>query len=194
MISRRQWLAGTAGSLLKARAASGSILFEGYPIPPRKAVQEATLGPLKDGRYWLLFGENKKLVGMFSKDQGRTWGPAQPVVDKGGAPILTGRDNVHLSLLHLQSGRLGMVYGGPYSRPGRDGTLHFRLSADGGVTWSPAVVIDPIFFALPDQRRACPFDRTHRCSHLQLVQPCRRRRSEERRVGKECRSRWSPYH
>src|SRR5207244_13509152 len=28
---------------------------------------------------------------------------------------------------------------------GRDGTLHFRLSADGGVTWSQAVVIDPIF-------------------------------------------------
>src|SRR5258708_24696278 len=24
--------------------------------------------------------------------------------------------------------------------------------------------------------------------------PVRRRRSEERRVGKECRSRWSPYH
>ena len=23
---------------------------------------------------------------------------------------------------------------------------------------------------------------------------CARRRSEERRVGKECRSRWSPYH
>ena len=23
---------------------------------------------------------------------------------------------------------------------------------------------------------------------------CRHRRSEERRVGKECRSRWSPYH
>ncbi len=137
MISRRQWLAGTAGSLLKARAASGSILFEGYPIPPRKGVQEATLGRLKDGRYWLLFGENKKLTGMFSKNQGRTWGPAQLVVDEGGAPILTG--------IHLQSGRLGIEYGGPYSRPGRDGTLHFRSSADGGVTWSPAVVIDPIF-------------------------------------------------
>src|SRR3712207_6870595 len=26
----------------------------------------------------------------------------------------------------------------------------------------------------------------------QVVEPCRR--SEERRVGKECRSRWSPYH
>src|SRR5215510_15978688 len=27
-----------------------------------------------------------------------------------------------------------------------------------------------------------------------LVRPTRGRRSEERRVGKECRSRWSPYH
>src|SRR2546427_6163867 len=30
---------------------------------------------------------------------------------------------------------------------------------------------------------------------LEIVgQPARRLRSEERRVGKECRSRWSPYH
>src|SRR2546430_4449058 len=32
-------------------------------------------------------------------------------------------------------------------------------------------------------------------SHLGSGEPAlRRRRSEERRVGKECRSRWSPYH
>ena len=29
---------------------------------------------------------------------------------------------------------------------------------------------------------------------LRLPGSFRRRRSEERRVGKECRSRWSPYH
>ena len=29
---------------------------------------------------------------------------------------------------------------------------------------------------------------------LHVVFPSWRRRSEERRVGKECRSRWSPYH
>ena len=29
---------------------------------------------------------------------------------------------------------------------------------------------------------------------LTLVEHADRRRSEERRVGKECRSRWSPYH
>jgi len=30
--------------------------------------------------------------------------------------------------------------------------------------------------------------------HPDVVQQLRRLRSEERRVGKECRSRWSPYH
>ena len=31
-------------------------------------------------------------------------------------------------------------------------------------------------------------------SGLDLCEEIRNRRSEERRVGKECRSRWSPYH
>jgi hypothetical protein len=139
MISRRKWLAAAAGAGLPARAASGSLLFEGYPIPARSAVQEATLSRLDDGRYWLLFGENNLLVGKFSSDRGRTWSPVQPVLEKGGAPIATGRNNVHLSALHLKSGNLGIVYGGPYSRPGRDGTLHFRSSQDGASTWSPAL-------------------------------------------------------
>ena len=30
--------------------------------------------------------------------------------------------------------------------------------------------------------------------HPELFQPWNKDRSEERRVGKECRSRWSPYH
>ena len=28
----------------------------------------------------------------------------------------------------------------------------------------------------------------------QIIEACKQQRSEERRVGKECRSRWSPYH
>ena len=31
-------------------------------------------------------------------------------------------------------------------------------------------------------------------SAMEFIQICRENRSEERRVGKECRSRWSPYH
>jgi len=143
VISRREWLAGAAVGTL--HAAPASPLFEGYAITPRKGVQEVTLSRLKDGRYWMLFGEDKRLVGKFSTDRGRTWGPTKPVLEKGGQSIPTGRNNVHLSVLQLKSGKLGIVYGGPYSRPGRDGTLHFRSSTDGGATWSPPVVIDPIF-------------------------------------------------
>ena len=35
---------------------------------------------------------------------------------------------------------------------------------------------------------------THSCSYFGEEQSKRFGRSEERRVGKECRSRWSPYH
>ena len=34
----------------------------------------------------------------------------------------------------------------------------------------------------------------HACLNDILKQPSAENRSEERRVGKECRSRWSPYH
>ena len=33
-----------------------------------------------------------------------------------------------------------------------------------------------------------------RCRGEKLLSSGREKRSEERRVGKECRSRWSPYH
>src|SRR5258707_14114642 len=40
-----------------------------------------------------------------------------------------------------------------------------------------------------------PYDRSRRLSHHPEVAPTAPgSRSEERRVGKECRSRWSPYH
>src|SRR2546425_125797 len=40
------------------------------------------------------------------------------------------------------------------------------------------------------------FSRSVRCEHPGRMRPARLDdpRSEERRVGKECRSRWSPYH
>src|SRR3712207_1933951 len=40
-----------------------------------------------------------------------------------------------------------------------------------------------------------PFKDLYRVEFHEVgLTPLRRRRSEERRVGKECRSRWSPYH
>ena len=51
-----------------------------------------------------------------------------------------------------------------------------------GQTTDRPVGVQPVYTAKPAQ----PF----RASRLQLGAS----RSEERRVGKECRSRWSPYH
>jgi hypothetical protein len=128
----------------EGKAARG-ILFDGFAIQPRRGVQEATLAQLPGGRYWLLFGEKQRLVGKLSRDGGRTWSDAAPVrtVDKGNIPLA--RDTAHLSVVRLKSGRLGMVYGGPAARPGRDGTVLFRSSGDDGQTWSAPVAIDPLF-------------------------------------------------
>src|SRR5260370_1349254 len=63
-----------------------------------------------------------------------------------GSEILLAQDNAHLSLLHLRSGALGIVYGAPVSPPGREsGPVLFRTSSDDGNTWSSPVVIDPVF-------------------------------------------------
>src|SRR5215813_4672857 len=110
-------LGGGAGAEVKA---ARGILFEGFAIPPHRGVQEATLAQLPRGGYWLLFGEQQRLAAKRSKDGGRTWSDTAPVstVDKGNIPLA--RDTAHLSILRLKSGRLGMVYGGPAARPGRD--------------------------------------------------------------------------
>lgn len=121
------------------------VLFEGYAIPPRKGVQEATLATLKDGRIWLLFGENLLLAGKYSKDGGRTWSGTSLVQTKDGKGIALARDTAHLSIVRLKSGRLVMIYGGPVTRPGRDGTVLYRTSDDEGQTWSAPVAIDPLF-------------------------------------------------
>src|SRR5256885_9481501 len=62
---------------------------------------------------------------------------------------------------------------------------HTRLQGD----WSSDVCSSDLFpFLAVDFTSA---DRTTRWHH---ERDAIRRRSEERRVGKECRSRWSPYH
>jgi len=37
-------------------------------------------------------------------------------------------------------------------------------------------------------------EKIERANERLFVRECEEERSEERRVGKECRSRWSPYH
>ncbi len=132
---------GTAHSSL----VESGILFEGLIIESRPGVQEATLTRLQDGRYWLLFGEKNRLVGKHSKDQGRSWTETAPVRAAGGLTIPTERDHAHHSVFNLPSGGLGLVYGGPYARAGRDGTVLFRRSGDGGRSWSTPVAVDPYF-------------------------------------------------
>jgi len=139
---------GADYGIQSARAQSpreSGVLFEGYAIPPRKGVQEATLAQPTDGTYWLLFGENKQMVGKLSKDHGRTWGETTPLQSVDGRGIQLGRDTAHHSLVRLRSGKLGLIYGGPYARAGRDGTVLYRSSADGGKTWSLPVVVEPLF-------------------------------------------------
>ena len=48
----------------------------------------------------------------------------------------------------------------------------------------------------PSSRWPSPFQQTATALHFEIRPSCwlSRFRSEERRVGKECRSRWSPYH
>ena len=54
---------------------------------------------------------------------------------------------------------------------------------------------DSIFQALPDEEQdKLALLRLIECSNGVVQHMFRNERSEERRVGKECRSRWSPYH
>ena len=130
---------------LYSRPSSG-IRFEGIAIEPSRAgSQEATLAQLEDGRLWLLFGQDRHLVGQTSSDGGRSWTGPEALREKDGARIPTGRNTAHHTLFRLPSGALGLVYGGPYVRSGRDGTVLFRRSDDGGKSWSTPTVLEPRF-------------------------------------------------
>ena len=122
------------------------IIHEALVLPADgPGVYEALLDQFNDGRYCLLFVENRKMVGKYSADQGRTWSEPQVLQTVDGQGIAVGNIVGHHSLLHLKSGKLGLVYGGPRTRPGRDGTVCFRTSDDHGNTWSDPIHIDPHF-------------------------------------------------
>jgi BNR repeat protein len=138
-LSGSRTTAGQGGSSKQA------ILFEGFPMPPKRGVYEAILAQLTPDRYCLFFGEKRQLVAKVSSDYGRTWSATTALRAEDGSPITLARDTCHLSLFHLRSGALGIIHGGPASRPGRDGTLLYRSSHDRGKTWSAPVMIDPLF-------------------------------------------------
>src|SRR2546430_4530961 len=68
---------------------------------------------------------------------------------------------------------------------------HTRFDCD----WSSDVCSSDLMFAWP---HSAPFSTLPLASFIQMSSSfswaLRNHRSEERRVGKECRSRWSPYH
>jgi hypothetical protein len=149
METRREFLRSapvlTSCAAATLAAQPPGVLFEGYVVEPQKSVQEAVVAQPEDGVYWLLYGINRRMVRKSSKDQGRTWSEAAPLATSDGGGIALNRDTAHHSLLRLHSGRLGLIYGGPAARPGRDGTVLYRASDDGGKTWSAPVVVEPLF-------------------------------------------------
>src|SRR3990172_8478949 len=86
------------GAQLGSSTSKPAVLFEGYAVPPRREVQEAVITQLKGGRYWLLFGENRKMVGKFSSDHGRTWGETTALRAADGKGIGLCRNTAHHSL------------------------------------------------------------------------------------------------
>src|SRR4051794_41697645 len=54
----------------------------------------------------------------------------------------------------------------------------------------PIFELEPALYSLINLKVVFQFDSKYSLALYEILQ----RRSEERRVGKECRSRWSPYH
>ena len=58
------------------------------------------------------------------------------------------------------------------------------------IVWSGIITVIVLAFILRAMEK-CHHMKDFRERHIHLIEMSR---SEERRVGKECRSRWSPYH
>ena len=69
------------------------------------------------------------------------------------------------------------------------------LDLDGTLTKSDPGIIGCVVKAFEEMGYPVPDDaELHRFIGPAISESMQRNRSEERRVGKECRSRWSPYH
>src|ERR1019366_6529142 len=71
--------------------------------------------------------------------------------------------------------------------------LKFFKAEDGIRDWS-VTVVQTCALPIYERRAAAPSPLRRGASRGQGKRADGARRSEERRVGKECRSRWSPYH
>lgn len=109
---------GLTGSFA-AEASSQGVLHQGYAIPARPGVQEVTTVNGPHGEYWMLFGENNRVVRKVSRDGGRSWGDTVAPRPASGDDIPVAQTSAHLSLLTLKSDKVAIIYGGPVTRPGQ---------------------------------------------------------------------------
>src|SRR5258708_20948078 len=75
--------------------------------------------------------------------------------------------------------------------------LFFFFQAEDGIRDDLVTGVQTCALPISDSSLAPPRSPRRRPARLESAasdRPSRRSRSEERRVGKECRSRWSPYH
>ena len=135
--------------------------------------------------------ENGKLLINRWTDYGRAFAYSGDILltCKGtvGAMIILQESKVHIARQIMAVRPIGEVYV-PYIKLVLE-TLVENLRA-AAKSMIPGIAREDVFqslFPIP------PFDEQHRIVHRFLdIEPLLR--SEERRVGKECRSRWSPYH
>src|SRR2546422_4043697 len=117
-------------------------------------------------------------IGRFRQVRGRRPQPIAPL--PGGRGTKGEGENAHPPGMKSQCTQRGLTLlkTGPYRGEGRrvEGVKVGRL--DGGGEFQPSSLL--------------PADQIGQHPHLNRIESWAR--SEERRVGKECRSRWSPYH
>ncbi len=114
------------------------------PTPPGY-VEPLVIEGEQDGQLWLIYCEiyrDSSIHFKVSEDAGRTWRQEWTARDTAGRDI----PGFHVSVLRLQSGRLGMIYSAAnkdFGHPGREHyrMVHYRSSDDGGHTWSDPVLV-----------------------------------------------------
>ena len=127
---------------------SDNKIYETMLLPISGHVNEASLLALADQKVAVFHGivasDETSIQMKVSSDRGRSWSETEPIRSVAGDEI----PGYRMSPIRLKSGAIGILYTGPRTRPGRDGTLLFRRSDDEGRHWSEPVAVDPYFAVL----------------------------------------------
>jgi len=127
-----------------------------------------------------------------SNEQGKTWTCAFNPFNADVQPLSFGPVYEELTFVNgLKSGATTNWLASSYKWSNNNKTLTFTMRP--GVKWTdgkPLTAADVVFtFKLIKAHPALDLN-----AAWSVLKSVSRKRSEERRVGKECRSRWSPYH